>query len=285
LIVSDLRTSAKRVSDSEGYSELFKYLGSSENAEFARLAKAKRIVFFEGNDRKLLAKFSEKVLGESVLADPDTMYLRTGGFSRWTKVEEVHDTLKSVLDLDVSIVSLFDRDYRSDEEISRFELEVNQSTLKVKVLKRKEIENYLLVLPALKRYVVKRAKERGHLISEILAEKLISDIAGSFRVEVLSQLQAQASAYADKYEKNIAVASINKRTIGRFESKWDTIEGQLKIVPGKQYLTDLSSRLSKSYGASVTASSLLNEIRKDEMPEEIVEILSYLAFGLCDSEK
>ncbi|MFU8862756.1 MAG: ATP-dependent nuclease [Rhodobacterales bacterium] len=277
LIISDRRTFAKRVSGSEGYSEIFKYLGSSENAEFARLARARRIVFFEGDDKKILAKFSSKALGESVLSDPDTMYLKAGGFSRWTKVEEVHDTLKTVLGLDVSIVSLFDRDYRSEEEIVNFEAEVSKSSLKIRVLKRKEIENYLLVLPTLKRYICKRAKDRGFEVNELTAEQLLIEISEVFRVVVLSQRQAYATSYSDKREKSIASASINMRTNSRFDEKWSTLEGRLEIVPGKQFLTELSASLEKSYGASVTTSSLINEMRKEEIPEEIVEVLSFLA--------
>ena len=48
------------------------------------------------------------------------MFLQAGGFSQWRRVKEVEWTLDNVFDLQVKIVSVFDRDYRCDEEVGEF---------------------------------------------------------------------------------------------------------------------------------------------------------------------
>lgn len=61
LLISSEKPTAERITNEYGFRKLFKYIGSSENAEFARLARAKRIVFFEGYDKLILRKFAQKV--------------------------------------------------------------------------------------------------------------------------------------------------------------------------------------------------------------------------------
>ena len=108
---------ARRISSEEGYRHVFSYLGSSENAEFSRVARARRIVFFEGDDRKLLRRFAQKVAKARLLDDPDTVFLKTGGFGRWRRVVEVGWTVENLLGMRVKIAALFDSDYRCQEEI------------------------------------------------------------------------------------------------------------------------------------------------------------------------
>lgn len=102
---------ARRINSDENYRNLLKYIGSSENAELARLNRARRIVFFEGNDRNIFRKLFSRVRQDSLLDDPDTLYLRSGGYGQWRRVKDAHWTLREVFDIDVSIVSIFDRNF------------------------------------------------------------------------------------------------------------------------------------------------------------------------------
>ena len=73
-------TWAKSITSSNTYNKLYSYLGSSENAEFAKLSKAKKIIFFEGNDRKILRKFLIKAGLDDVVSDPNILLLKTDQF-------------------------------------------------------------------------------------------------------------------------------------------------------------------------------------------------------------
>ena len=101
-IHSDFR-SAKRVMTDEEYQSLFNYIGSYENVDFSRLGRARRIVFFEGKDKKLLRKFALKLGADDFANDVDTMILQSGGFGQWRRVKEVAWTFREVLKLKVDV--------------------------------------------------------------------------------------------------------------------------------------------------------------------------------------
>jgi AAA domain, putative AbiEii toxin, Type IV TA system/AAA ATPase domain len=131
----------KRVLTDEDYQALFNYIGSFENIDFSRLGRARRLVFFEGNDKKLLRRYAEKLGAMNFALDLDTTILQSGGFGQWRRVKETAWTFREVLKLEVDIFALFDRDYRSQEEVDKFLENMNSRGIKCFVLQRKEIEN------------------------------------------------------------------------------------------------------------------------------------------------
>ena len=158
-INSNNRT-AKRLSSEDDYQALFNYIGSYENIDFSRLARAKRIVFFEGKDRRLLRKFALKLGAETFANDTDTTILQAGGFSQWRRVKEVAWTFQEVLHLQVAMFAIFDRDYRPTEEIDRFLENMSEEGIQCFVLARKEIENYALTVGSLVSAIRSRQAER-----------------------------------------------------------------------------------------------------------------------------
>jgi hypothetical protein len=143
--------SGKRVATDDEYQALFNYIGSVENIEFSRLAKAKRIIFFEGHDKKILRKFASKLGSKGFLLDVDTLVLETGGFSQWRRVREVAWTFRNILKLEAQIFVLFDKDYRTNQEIAEFIDAMRGEGIKCHVFRRKEIENYVLSVDVIQR--------------------------------------------------------------------------------------------------------------------------------------
>ncbi|ADP69994.1 hypothetical protein Rvan_0718 [Rhodomicrobium vannielii ATCC 17100] len=155
--------SAKRISTDEGLQSLFNYLGSVENVDISRLSKAKRIVFFEGKDKKILRKFAQKLNAANFTEMPEALIFGVGGFGGWKRVVEVAWTFKNVLKLDVNIFVLFDRDYRHSEEIAQFISTIKNEGIACAVLKRKEIENYALNVRVLIRTIRKKISARDQV--------------------------------------------------------------------------------------------------------------------------
>ena len=107
----------KRAHDIAGLQEELVAVGSSENIELTKLARARRIVFFEGNDRKVLKAFGRRFGFERFVADDETLFLKLGGFSKASRIESVSWTFSEILRSEVKLFGLFDRDYRSEEEL------------------------------------------------------------------------------------------------------------------------------------------------------------------------
>ncbi|TIV66592.1 MAG: hypothetical protein E5V74_06645 [Mesorhizobium sp.] len=111
---------AKRIRSDEEYSRLYQYIGSSQNAELARVAKARKVIFVEGKDRKILAAFARR-FGFHNLHSGAVPFVELGGFGGWQKAKHAIWAFKEILDLDVSMFCLFDKDFRPDFEVSAFE--------------------------------------------------------------------------------------------------------------------------------------------------------------------
>lgn len=59
LIIRSASRGAKRIQGDTGYSDVYAAIGSSENAQFARLAKTKKVLYFEGKDARILSKVAK----------------------------------------------------------------------------------------------------------------------------------------------------------------------------------------------------------------------------------
>lgn len=187
-----------RVASEESYRRLFAYIGSSENAEFARLARAKRILFFEGKDRSVLRRFAAEVHGLALISSTDTIFLQSGGFSQWRRIKEVNWTLGQIFGIDVKICSLFDRDYRCDEEVDAFISEMMEEGIKCAVLERKEIENYALSVSAISKTLIQKASDRGHEVDDLQVQSIIDEITSGLKYDVFGQRAAHLLRYMEE---------------------------------------------------------------------------------------
>ncbi|WP_421762514.1 ATP-dependent nuclease [Devosia sp.] len=277
LMIDSGGRSARRVSTDDGFKRVYNYLGSSENAEFARVARAKRIVFFEGKDRGIVRKLARKAGSAGLLDDPYTIYLQAGGFSQWRRIKEIDWALHEIFGIDAKIGALFDRDYRCDEEAADFSKDLATEDLWVGVLGRKEIENYALAKGPLVRTIVSRVTERGGRITEAQAEALLVECSQQFRDGCMAQQQSMFLSYHKPLRKDLDDATHLSIAMTRFNQLWDNLDTRFRIVPGKDYIATLSTRLQKEFGASVTIHQIIDEMAASDVDSELVGKLSSLA--------
>ncbi|BAV47207.1 Uncharacterized protein MLTONO_2304 [Mesorhizobium loti] len=277
LLVNSTNRTAQRVNSDEGYRRLYSYIGSSENAEFARLARADRILFFEGKDKKLLRKLAVKARADSVFQDPKTIYLQAGGFSQWVRVREVDWALHNIFGLDVRLAALFDRDFRCDEEIQVFKQGLANENLWIDVLDRKEIENYVLILRPLVAAIQTRLEARNVRMDAAAVEKVIVDLTERFRDECRTQHLAHYIRHHGEIDRQIDLSTHIGRAHQRFEASWNNIQSRLEMIPGKDFISVLSSTFQRDHGTSITTNQILDEIREDEVPADLVTRLGQLA--------
>jgi energy-coupling factor transporter ATP-binding protein EcfA2 len=277
--------SGRRIGSDDDYRDLYRYIGSSENAQFSRVARAKRIVFFEGKDARLLRKFSDKISSSKILSDPDTLILEAGGFNQWQKIVNTGWTLNKMFGLDARIVALFDRDYRSSGEVEDFVKKITDQGVLCKVLQRKEIENYCLNKDSLTRVIVKRVADRGGSISVEGARKLVEECLEELKVDASSKLISMQVSYERIENSAIDPSTLTKKAMLDFEDRWSTLEGKLALVPGKEFVSLLSGKLQLTFGSSVTYTQLVSEMTKSEVSVELVGILDEFERHLAESPR
>ncbi|WP_162247286.1 ATP-dependent nuclease [Rhizobium sp. Leaf453] len=153
--------SAKRIKNEDDFSSVYDAIGSSENAQFARLARTKKVLYVEGKDARLLGKIGKLAGGSEFLSDSSVTLMKTDGFANWTRVSTSAWVFNQFFEFEVKVASLFDRDYRTDAQVHEFVDELKGSDVLCFVLPFKEIENLLLVPEAIKKVVGRHA--RGQL--------------------------------------------------------------------------------------------------------------------------
>jgi hypothetical protein len=273
LSVSSNSRNARRVTSEEGYRDIFNYIGSSENAEFTRMARARRIVFFEGKDRRLLRRFAQKVTRSGFVDDPETVFLQAGGFGQWRRVKEVGWTLENVFGMEVKIAAVFDRDYRCDEEVSEFVANINSDRIRCHVLGRKEMENYALQREPLVRIMRKRAEAVNRSLSESDAVTLLEGIIGSMHEDVRAQVLGHFLSYKKKRDPKLHESTIVAQGMAAFDKLWAYPDKRFELVPGKEFISVLSAKVQDLCGASLTIAQIVSEMRVDEISAEMVALI------------
>jgi len=273
---------ARRITGEEGYRHVFSYLGSSENAEFSRVARAKRIVFFEGDDRKLLRRFAQKIAKARLLDDPDTVFLKTGGFGRWRRVIEVGWTVENLFGMRVRIAALFDSDFRCDDEIAEFKIEVNGPDILCHVLSRKEIENYALVESAIIRAMIKRSALSCLPLSVEDCISIIDTIFEEMHNDVRSAIVGDYMRHHKKIKPHLSDATLVSRAMLVFEPAWAIRDRRYELVGGKDFIAALSSKLYKVTGTSVSLVQLIQEMYVSEIPGDLIDVIHSMETFFAD---
>ena len=120
LIVDKSQPSARRIKEIPQLQESIELLGSTQNMQLARLARSKRILFVEGKDVRMLRLFARVAKRDGLFDDSKLTVVPVGGFSEWERVSHTKWAFSKIIDEDMKICVLFDKDYRCDDEISEF---------------------------------------------------------------------------------------------------------------------------------------------------------------------
>ncbi len=277
IIIDSKRRTAKRITNDEDYKLAYAHIGSSDNVEFARIARSRRIVFFEGKDRKFLRRISNKIGLDAVFDDQYTTYLQAGGYSQWKRVVEIEWSLKNLFGLDVKVAAIFDRDYRSDHEISEFIKEISARGLKAIVLDRKEIENYALSLEPLLQCMISRIKIKSPGFDRIEALPIVEKITEEMHEDCRAQIIKHYVDFHEKRQKDIDRFTHLKNALAKFDTDWSCVARRLEMLCGKDFIVNLNRKLQETYKCSITVNQMLEEISSEKELGDIAQKLRDLS--------
>jgi hypothetical protein len=263
---------------------LYHYLGSTDNADFARIARSHRVIFVEGKDGRTLRRFAARC-DLKRLADPQgPAIVRLGGFSQWRRAIDAVWAFKHVVDLEIEAFCLFDRDYRSDEQVEAFITSAAEVDVVCHVLGRKEIENYLLIPDAIHRAVVRRMWTRA-TVDNVLSVNDVNDwlnkICEEFKIPVMSQRMANILQFAKERGSSVDQSTLISQCTTEFEEEWRDASIRLTLVPGKEVLARLNDTLQSQLKVSVTEAMLIDSLQVTELDSELREVLRQLN-DFCD---
>ncbi|WP_270933288.1 ATP-dependent nuclease [Falsiroseomonas oryzae] len=276
--INNRQKSARRVRTDEDYQSVYRYIGSGENAAFARLAKAKKVIFVEGEDGRLLRRFASR-LGFSALAQAESVpIVRLGDFSDLKRATSAVSALGRILQMDIQIACVFDRGYRSDLEIDEFLSDQPAENMQCFILPRNEIENFLLVSGALHRAVLHRMGERkaAALLPDGAIDILLNDAVSELRHLVEGQMIGHAIRYAKRVDQGIDEGAIAGSVVRKLSGAWDDLGKSCGLVPGKETFSMLLGMLRGRHGVSISDTSVIDAMQRSDFDPDLVRILREL---------
>ncbi|WP_245472189.1 ATP-dependent nuclease [Rhizobium jaguaris] len=274
LILRPGARSAKRIRTEGDFSAVYDAIGSSENAQFARLARTKKVLYFEGHDNRLLAKLGRLVSGEDYLSDASVTLMKTDGFSNWSRVSTSAWVFNQFFEFDVKVASLFDRDYRCDADVADFVSMMKDSDVLCHVLPVKEIENILLVPEAIIKVVKKHSKKTlaADWENEIL--KIFSDTISGFKDPVFSRIVGKYIEYELGRNPKQDVTTLSANEADRFSQAWNTETFRRAKVPGKAAFSLIAKDIQDKFGVSLTPSRVVDELELSQIHPDIRDLLN-----------
>lgn len=288
VLIDKKNRSAERLKNVEKLQDALSAVGSVHNISLSRLARSRRIVFFEGDsDFKLVRLFARQLGFDGIASGLDIFPAKSEGFGSWQKVSSLGWGISRALDGELAVGAVYDRDYFSDAQITVVQHALNEGLRFSHIHDRKEIENYLLIPDALDRALSSaigdksKREEKPVPLFESVAP-LLMEITERYRMVVLAQRTSREVEYRKSDGGRRDPTALQTDAIRKFEQAWKSLEGRLTIVPGKDVLGELRNKLSERYGVSLTDTKIIRAMRRSELPSDFLELFEKLeAFRLA----
>ena len=280
LTVTKNARSAKRVGDPTQLREIFEVLGSNANPFLTQLARSKRLVFVEGKDFQIISRFAGKLGIGTVATRSAFAVVPTQGFNP-TKVRIFREGVEATTGTKVEVAVVFDRDYRSDQEVAKERAEMGLFCNYAHIHSRKELENFLLVPSALKRAIVQRIAEQNRRTGGTSQftenmDALLLSITDVLKHDVQAQFLKRQHPFAKSLEKALDDTTITSALLAAFEEKWKDLTDRLRLVPGKEVLSRLNTHLQEKWNVTITPITIIESMSEQEVPQEMKEIVTSL---------
>lgn len=274
ILIDKNRNNSKRITDLKGLQEVANILGSGSNIHLTRLARGKKILFVEGEDLKILKKLASIIGFSELFSSGEITVIPINGFSQYERIINANWAFSKVLGQELTLSVLLDRDYRCDEEVKSIEDIIGQNVKYINILKRKEIENYLLVPQAIERAIEDRLKSKSDFKGKLEFDinVLMDNIMEKHREDIFGQLSANVYKFHQSKGKNLA--TIISEETKKFNHSWANTHTRLFLVPGKTVISNLNSHLQDNYGISISTTSIISKMKKGDIPEDLFTFFS-----------
>lgn len=272
---------AQRIRNPSQLETVFKILGSNLNPVLTQLAKTRKVVFVEGKDFQILAKFAKKLGVDDVGNRDEFAVVPVEGFNP-ERIHVLKVGMETTLGGKIATAAILDRDYRSDVERALIAKECSCFCELVAIHECKEIENFLLVPAAINRAAVRRisdqSKRSGYAMEYLSdAATLLDDFALRKKSYVMSQYLAERRRFERVHSPTAHEAAVNEIALNEFEETWKVASRRLAVIPGKEAISFLNQHLQDEYGVSITPTAIVDAMRADEIPGEVQKLVQDLS--------
>lgn len=241
-------------------------IGSVYNLSLTKLNSAKRCVFVEGEDIKILQEFYN-IIYPDLLSSLDAIpALPLGGFKR---ISEAFGAAKLFYDNSgghFKCYAILDRDYYTDIQIEEQKKKAIENHLILHIWNKKELENYIINPKVLFRLLNMPEDKYNDFFERY--EKLID----SFKDTVIDSYTTKIQ----ENERNLAAGTAAKQAREYVNSRWTSLDEKITIVPGKDLLKATNNWFKENYRTSCSAKRIFSVMKPEDIDIEIKEVLNTL---------
>lgn len=276
VVVDKHRRRGRRVTDVAGMQHAIDSLGSTQNIHLTKLSQGRRVLFVEGTDFTLLRRFARRLRLHRLAEGTTITVIPIGGFGQWRKIEDAAWTFAQILRTDVSLAALFDHDFRCDEEVEIFLNELRKTVPLSFVLERKELENYMLNMSAISRAI--RSRLEGNQPIEFDVDEYVAQLFETITSECKTHVRVQCDAHRLRFFAGSSEdqSTLLKRSSEWLDEQWTSIEGRVRVVPGKSLLTAMNRHLQDDLNTSLTHAMIINNMSISDIPKNLRVVLQRL---------
>ncbi len=250
-------------------------IGSAQNINLTRLWNARKLLLVEGKDLKLLKQFQNILFPESEKPFDVIPNMPIGGWSGWPYAIGSAMLLRNSGGEEIKTYCILDSDYHTDEEKANRLADANTKSVELHIWLRKEIENYLVIPTAITRLINDRLEKSFEPINIKETMELIDNITITLK-DATTDAIAQEILLLDR-ARGLQNANVKARK--KVEEAWQTREGRISIVSGKQLLSILSQWCKENYNVSFGIMAIVTQLHTNEIPDEIIKVITAIENG------
>jgi hypothetical protein len=270
LFVDRRQPTSQFVTSLPGLQDVLDGIGTVQNVQFARLMRSASFYLVEGKDVRLLRTLQGRFAPSATPIDliPNA---RLGGRGGWGSGLPSRLPRSNAEGAPIRSFAVLDRDYFPDEEIAERYAEARQWKVQLRVLSRKEIENYLLVPEAISRFIGARCPAgTTPPDAETVAGKIDDIVAAMHEDPILDSM----AAVIFSRDKKGGLPQANKTARALLKVRWVDRSARWAIAPGKEVLSRLSGWSQATFNVGFGTDALARELDGSEVDPEIVEIIT-----------
>jgi len=267
IITIDKASRKMRYADSlKAVQTLVTDLGSDYNLSLVRLGSAKKCLFVEGKDLKILSKFHEILYPTSNESIEHLPIVELGGWSRFDEALGAARLFFEETGGEIETFCILDRDYHSQTEVDKLIQRADESHLRLHIWERKEIENYILTPKSIFRVTDQDEEKYQQFREDLFREfdELRSKTLGGF----LDQFGHEFRGQNPSTNLELATRELDKI--------WGTLEGRLSVCNGKDAISLVNCWVKQRYHKNSSRTKLLRALTPEDIPKEICSVISSL---------
>lgn len=261
---------SKKPAKKKNIQDLIDELGSRHNVQIAKLAAARKLVLYEGDDQKYISEIALLMGSEKYNKFISVPHFDIKGVDNWHQAIGAARALNASTDDQIPTYLIIDRDYRQEDELGKLSALCAKHGLRFHAWKRKEIENYFVNAAVVARIVSGKSKT---ILTEEAAQSLIDEAAealGDYTID----------AIADKWQlyNSKAMPSTARSEGKKIFAELRKTRSLQDIVSGKRLISELGKLTKSRFGVQLSIMALCREFRLEEWDQEVIDLTKTLAF-------